>query len=502
LFFSLSNFEKGIFLERTFKNQNIMSLSLENACKEGYIADVKRIVHSGMDGPAEKLKAIRVAAARSAEVIRSKISNLREENIKLFMQFGNDNDLSKEQVVQMFIDAEDEVTKLPSADDLSQQLDETSRIALRQKPKVIREYIKKFTDLTEQLQKEDHASGNAEAVAVDERSDTVSIIVVDYQKPGNNGEPVLSAEARSSRQLLEHIVIAQDCQITELRNQFCALIATLTAHNEKQVQKMEILNNLNDEVLSEISDLKDEVCQLQEDLRNKPLFVSLKEHASAKECLRAGYDAGSLLRAGFSFKDLLDAGYNAKDLKLADVSFHNIAMNGFGCGPLLADKLITWADVESEWGVSKTSSQERLLEAGITFANLFECGYWSVSELKNVFSMEIIKAEFKTLGMKTNPKNPKDIKDVRLWIQTLKNRGWNNDIKEILELSNTTELKRLGFTLKDMRGIGFTAVDMCDSGTMNGKPFTSAEVGACFGLDAQRQSDLNTWTANWRTHPF
>jgi len=479
-----------------------MSLSLENACKEGYIADVKRIVHSGMDGPAEKLKAIRVAAARSAEVIRSKISDLREENIKLFMQFGNDNDLSKEQVVQMFIDAEDEVTKLPSADDLSQQLDETSRIALRQKPKVIQEYIKKFTDLTEQLQKEDHASGNAEAVAVDERSDTVSIIVVDYQKPGNDGEPVLSSEARSSRQLLEHIAIAQDRQITELRNQFCALIATLTAHNEKQVQEMEKLKKLTDEHDDYLSNLQDNVSQLQEDLRDRPLIVSLKEHSSAKQCLRAGYDAGSLLRAGFSLKDLLDGGYNAKDLKLAEVSFHNIAMNGFGCGPLLPDKLITWADVEKEWGVSKTSSLEKLLEAGITFADLFECGYWTIDELKVVFPMKIMKEEFKTMGVKTNPKNPQEVSDLRLWIQTFKNRGWSGEIKEILSISNPTDGKLIGLTPKDLRGIGFNAGMMCDSGNMTGKPFTSAEVAPCYGLGAQHHHDLNTWTTQWRSQPF
>jgi hypothetical protein len=69
----------------------------------------------------------------------------------------------------------------------------------------------------------------------------INIIVVYYQKPSNDGEPSIGKEVRSSRHLLEHVVIAQDGQITELRNQFCALIGTLTAHAEKQAQE---INNL------------------------------------------------------------------------------------------------------------------------------------------------------------------------------------------------------------------------------------------------------------------
>jgi len=473
-----------------------MSLTLESACKEGYLSDVKRIVNSGMDGPSNKLKAIRVAAAKKAEVIRSNIAQLREENVNLFMQFSNDDDLSKEQVVKIFKDAEDDVTRLPSADDV-QQLDETARIVLRQRPKIVRDYIKKFTELTDQLQKEDHAAGNAESVAVDERSDTVSLIVVDYVKPGNCEEPILSAEARSSRQLLEHIVIAQHGQITELRNQFCALIGTLTAHAEKQAQEMAKLIKYNEEIISEVLVLKKEVSQLQEDLSYRPLVVSLKDHASAEKCLSAGYDASALLRAGFSFKDLLDAGLNSKDLKLAEVSFHTIAMNSFGCGPLLAEKLITWEDVEKEWGVSKTSTMEKLLEAGITFSDLFESGYWTIAELKVAFSIKIIREELKKLGVIND--NPKDAKELRFWVQKFKSRGWSSDIREIFQFSNPTDGKNLGLTVRDMRSIGFTVGDMCDTGNLSGKPFTSAEVGQVLGLGAQQMNDLNSWTPNWRS---
>ena len=476
-----------------------MSLTLESACKEGYLSDVKRIVHSGMDAPSNKLKAIRVAAAKKAEVIRSNIAQLREENVNLFMQFSNDDDLSKEQVVKIFKDAEDDVTRLPSADDV-QQLDETARIVLRQRPKIVRDYIKKFTELTGQLQKEDHAASNAESVAVDERSDTVSLIVVDYVKPGNGEEPVLSAEARSSRQLLEHMVIAQHGQITELRDQFCALIGTLTSHAEKQAQEMAKLMKHNEQIMSEVLELKEEVSQLQEDLDNRPLVVSLKDHATAEECFSAGYDASALLRAGFSFKDLLDAGYTSKDLKLADISFYTIAMNGFGCGPLLAEKLITWADVEKEWGVSKTSTQERLLEAGITFSDLFKSGYWTLAELKVAFSAKTISEELKKIGINPQPKTK--LQEMCLWIQMLKSRGWRSEIKDILQITNPTEGKKLGLTLSDMRDIGFTCGDMCDTGNLSGKPFTSAEIAQVYGFNVQLHNDLNSWTPGWRLQPF
>jgi hypothetical protein len=466
-------------------------LTLDRACKEGYLSDVRRIVLSGNGGPADKLKDIRSSAKRNAEEIRMKIDILRNDMIELYLQFGNDDDLSREQVTKMFTDAENDLTRT------------SEEASGKQRPKILRDYIKRYSEFSEQVKIADHTAGNAEAAAVDERSNTVSIIVVDYQKPGNDGEPSVGNEVRSSRHLLEHVVIAQDGQITELRNQFCALIGTLTAHAEKQTQEINKLIKFNEDLKKDVADLKNElsgvkdnVSQLQEDFENRPLVVPLIEHANAKECLLAGYDPVALLRAGFSFNEIRSAGVTSKDLKLAGFPYEAIEANGFGCGELLIYNMITWADIERIWRVNKTSSIERLAQAGLSIQYLaYE---WTKDEIKAVFPeyLELVKRMIlKDVKLPLASNDNTSLNKLQVW----KSKGWASEIKEWLQISNPTTGKKLGLTFSDMQGMSFSMQAYCDSGDPSGKPFSSKDIlKAMYGQTYAMHSNLSeVWNSGW-----
>ena len=466
-------------------------LTLDRACKEGYLSDVRRIVLSGSGGPSDKLKDIRSSAKRNAEEILMKIDILRNEKIEFYLNNISDAE-TREQVTKMFTDAEDDLTRTP---------EEASG---KQRPKILRDYIKVFRELKEQLKIADHTAGNAEAAAVDERSNTVSIIVVDYQKPGNDGEPSVGKEVRSSRHLLEHVVIAQDGLITELRNQFCALIGTLTAHAEKQTQEMNKLIKFNEDLKKEVTDLKNELSivknntlQLQGTLENRPHIVPLIDYADAKECLLAGYDPVALLRAGFSFNEIRSAGVTSKDLKLAGFPYEAIEANGFGCGELLIYNMITWADIERIWRVNKSSSVERLLEVGLSIQYLaYE---WTKEEIKAVFPEYVIQVKGMMLNDIKLPLASDDNTSLNK-LQVWKNKGWAAEIKEWLQISNPTNGKKLGLTPHEMRGLGFTLQMYCDSGDPTGKPFSSKDImKITHGGNHKYTSLSEPWGAGWST---
>ena len=174
--------------------------------------------------PADKLKAIRAAAQAEAVSLKEQIASLKRATITKYMDVVEELGESEVAAKLAAIDA-DIARAATGGGGGSSDFEVLAAAAATggapppppQLPKVLRDYAARAATLAAQLARAEHAAGNAEAAAIDERSLTVAAVVVDYRAPGNEpGDINVAAEARAARHVLEHVVLAQDGLIDEM----------------------------------------------------------------------------------------------------------------------------------------------------------------------------------------------------------------------------------------------------------------------------------------------
>ena len=141
---------------------------------------------------------------------------------------------------------------------------------------------------------------------------------------------------------------------------------------------------------------------MHEELSARPLVVPLRARATVDECLAAGLDARALLRAGFSLAELFAAcgaaggGVQPRELREAGASWDDIRGAGFGVKGLLRAELIDWPTLARVWAVSTTSPRAELAALGLTPLEVL--GKWTPAESRAAFGL-VTPAEAKLGGL-------------------------------------------------------------------------------------------------------
>jgi len=404
--------------------------------------------------PADKLKAIRAAAQAEADQLKSQIAALKVSTIAKYID--SVEELGEGEVAAKLdaIDADIERAAVPALGSDTEVLGgalapadtEVLRGALAPAPslpKVLRDYTARMSALAAQLARAEHAADHAEAAAINERSDTVAAVVVDYHAPGNGTEVDVKAEVRAARHVLEHVVLTQDGHIDVMRAQLNALEAGGRSRHE--------------ELVALVASLAAEVKGLREELHARPLVVPLKDHADAATCRRAGYSVKDLLQAGFDIKSLCVAGFTARDLRVAGAEWQEICDGGATCKGLLdiveGTRIIDFDELARIWGLTRKSSKDDFERVGLGAKSL--AGVLTGKELRAIYAF-----------------------------------------------SSPTEAKKLGLSLADLagKGHGWNLLQYCSTGDANGVPFSAKELLSSTLINQPYHTNLSQWNGNWQNH--
>jgi hypothetical protein len=355
-----------------------------------------------------------------------------------------------------------------------------------QKPKVLVDFAAKYTALKARLDAATKAAGNAEAVAVDERSAHVQAIVVDYVLPGNTNAIVVEAEVRAARQLIEHVTLAQDqlvddtaARMSRLEDANAVLKATLADVLAKmqdgfqeilqagERDKAALLVEL-EAARGEIAEVASELAELREDaqtLVDRPHVVDvadLKAHdLSAQQCRAAGYNANALhALGGYSLQDLKDGGYPATELAKSGLPLSSLI-------PLFPKAL----DYK---GALSVDDFGRFF--GLTTIAKFKEAGWAPVDLVWLFTAQEIRSSFSLSAADMRPV-----------------------FKARFGHSGAAQAKDAGMPMTQLRGWGFTYFDLCNTGGPGGEPYPAIDlISNAHGNTTHGLTTLAQWPGgNW-----